>query len=388
MSKVVRIGVAGLGNMGTSHVESFLAKKVSRLELGAVCDANPARLAHYSQIPGFPDAKSMIRSGKIDAILIATPHFDHTETGSDALTQGLHVLVEKPLSVHKADCERLIAAYDKRPKQEQVFACMFNQRTDPHYVKMKQLIQRELGEVRRVNWIVTDWFRSEAYYASSAWRATWSGEGGGILVNQCPHNLDLLQWMFGMPTKVRAHAAFGKWHNIEVEDAVTAYLEFPNGATGVFVTTTGEAPGTNRLEVAGERGRLVMEGGKISFSRNVVPMSEFSRTSKELFARPEVWHIDIPVSGRGGQHSEIVQNFVDCILDGKTLLSPAVEGIRSVEIANAMILSHVLDKTVTFPMDSAQYEAELKRLIATSTHKKKADVPASGGGDFAKSFGT
>jgi predicted dehydrogenase len=263
---------------------------------------------------------------------------------------------------------------------------VFNQRTDPHYIKLRKMIQGgELGEIRRVNWIITDWFRTEAYYASGGWRATWKGEGGGVLANQCPHNLDLMQWLFGLPTKVRGFCQFGKWHEIETEDAVTAYLEYANGATGVFITTTGEAPGTNRLEVAGERGKVVLEGGKITFARNVVPMTEFSRTTTESFGRPEVWHIDIPVHGHGGQHNEVLQNFTEAVLDGKELIAPAQEGIRSVELGNAMVLSTLLDRTVSLPLDGAQYEAELAKLVATAKGKK-AKGPTAGGDDFAKSF--
>lgn len=370
MSKAVRLGIVGIGNMGTGHAESILAQRISRLELAAICDTNPDKRKRYPQIPGFADSQAMIRSGLVDAVLIATPHYDHTRIGIEVLAAGLHLLVEKPLSVHKADCERLIAAYTQRPKPEQVFCCMFNQRTDPHYTKLRHLIRSgELGEIRRINWIITDWFRTDAYYASGGWRATWEGEGGGVLANQCPHNLDLMQWLFGLPVKVRAHAQFGKWHAIETEDAVTAYLEYANGATGVFVTTTGEAPGTNRLEVAAERGRVVIENGTITFTRNVVPMSEFSRTA-DGFSRPETWTINIPVNGNGGQHNEILQNFTDCILDGKALIAPAVEGIHSVELGNAMILSSVLDQTISLPIDGAQYERELKKLIAAAKNRK------------------
>jgi len=383
----LRLGIVGIGNMGSGHLREILAGKISRLEVSAICDIDPAKLAKFPQVKGFTDSAAMIRSGVIDAILICTPHYDHTTIGIDALGQGLHVLVEKPLSVHKADCERLIAAYDKRPKKTQQFAAMFNQRTDPHYLKLRKMIQGgELGEIRRINWIITDWFRTECYYASGGWRATWKGEGGGVLANQCPHNLDLMQWLFGLPTKVRGFCQFGKWHDIETEDAVTAYLEYANGATGVFITTTGEAPGTNRLEVAAERGKVVIEGGKISFTRNLMPMSEFSQTTDQAFGRPEVWHIDIPVNGHGGQHNEVLQNFTEAVLDGTELIAPAQDGIRSVELGNAMVLSTLLDRTVTLPLDGAQYDAELKKLIASSTFQKKAAAKPVGGDDFAKSF--
>jgi predicted dehydrogenase len=387
--RTLRIGVIGIGNMGATHVQNLLDGKIRNCAVTAITDFDPKRCARFPAVAAFPDASKLIHSGLVDAVLIATPHFDHTTVGCEALRRGLHVLVEKPLSVHKADCEKLIAAYEQRPDRAQVFAAMFNMRTDAHYAKVRELIRNgELGEVRRISWIVTDWFRSEAYYASSAWRATWKGEGGGVLINQCPHNLDLLQWLFGMPTSVRAFCQFGRWHDIETEDAVTAYLEFPNGATGVFVTSTGEAPGTNRLEIAAERGRLVVENGKLSWIRNAVAMGEFSRTTSESFGRPETWNIDIPVAGGGGQHNEIIQNFVDAILDGKPLIAPAVEGARSVELANSFIYSSVTGQTVTMPLDGAAFERMLQKLIAESRHQKKVSAKAASADDFAKSRGT
>ena len=231
---------------------------------------------------------------------------------SHALQNGLHVLVEKPISVHKADCERLMAAHtDSR----QVFAAVLNQRTDPSYMKVREMIRNgELGEIRRINWIITNWFRSAAYYASSDWRATWAGEGGGVLLNQCLHNLDLFQWLFGMPQRVRGFCRMGRYHDIEVEDDVTAYFEYANDATAIFITSTGEAPGTNRLEVAAENGRLVLEDNALVFTKNEVPMSEFSRTTDKQFAGPATNESTFTFPNRGGQHVEILQNFVDAIL--------------------------------------------------------------------------
>jgi predicted dehydrogenase len=382
--KKVRIGIVGIGNMGTCHATSLLAGKVPRLELTAVADADAARRARVPSVPGFATTDEMIASGRIDAVLIATPHYDHTTLGIKALKAGLHVMLEKPISVHKADAERLLAAHRHK---RQVFAAMFNQRTDGFYRKIRQLIRGgELGEIRRVNWIITNWFRTETYYSSSSWRATWAGEGGGVLLNQCPHNLDLFQWMFGLPQRVRAFCHFGKYHAIEVEDDVTAYLEFANGATGVFITSTGEAPGTNRLEIAGERGRLVYENDRIVFTRNEVPMSEFARTSKESFAAPETWEVVIPAQNHGGQHNEVLKNFADAILDGVPLIAPGREGLRSVELANAMLYSTWTGQTVELPLNGARYERALKRKIATSMFKKKQVAAGAMPVDLSKSF--
>lgn len=379
----VRLGIVGLGNMGATHAHSLRAGKVSRLELGAVCDFNAARLSAFADLPGFTAADALIASGSVDAVLIATPHYSHTTIGIAALTAGLHVLIEKPISVHKADCERLMAAHrDKR----QVFAAMFNQRTEPVFRRIRTLLQEGgLGEIRRVNWVITNWFRTGAYYASGGWRATWAGEGGGVLLNQCPHNLDLLQWMFGMPVRVRAFCHFGRYHDIEVEDDVTAYLEFANGATGVFITSTGEAPGTNRLEITAEGGRVVCERDELHVTRNTVPMSEFSRTSAQAFAQPDSVDTRIPASDHGGQHNEILQNFADAILDGRPLIAPAAEGIHSVELANAMLLSTWLDRTVELPLDGARFE-RLLRQHARKSHCGKESVTSAPAEDFAKSL--
>ncbi|MCL6431748.1 MAG: Gfo/Idh/MocA family oxidoreductase [Anaerolineae bacterium] len=379
----VRIGIIGVGGMGSFHARYLLEGCVARASLTAVSDADPARLEPYKELKTFTDSRDLIRSGAVDAVLIATPHYYHTTIGCDALEQGLHVLVEKPISVHKADAERLIAAHRRK---DQVFAAMFQQRTTPHYKEIKRLVSSgELGRIQRACWIITDWFRPEAYYASGTWRATWKGEGGGVLVNQCPHNLDIFQWIVGMPVRVRAFCGLGKYHDIEVEDEVTAYFEYENGATAVLVTSTGEAPGTNRLEIAGDLGKLVLEFGQLTFYRNEVPASEFSRTSPAPFSKPGATRIEIPVAEDGGQHVEITQNFVDAILDGVPLIAPAEEGIRSVELANAMLYSHFTGQTVELPLDGAAYEAFLQGLIATSRQNKRA--PGAGPvTDMASSF--
>jgi len=383
--KKVRLGIVGIGNMGYSHATSVLAGKVPRLELTAVADTEPARRALAPGVAGFATLGEMIGSGLIDAVLIATPHYAHTTLGIEALQAGLHVMVEKPISVHKADAERLLAAHTNR---RQVFGAMFNQRTDRNYRKIRQLIGGgKLGAIRRVNWIITNWFRTEVYYSGSDWRATWAGEGGGVLLNQCPHNLDLLQWMLGLPQRVRAFCHFGKYHAIEVEDEVTAYLEFASGATGVFIASTGEAPGTNRLEIAGERGRLVYENDKITFTRNVVPASEFSHRAKEGFSAPKTQDVAMPALDHGGQHNEILCNFTDAILDGVPLIAPAAEGIHSVEFANAVLYSAWTGRTVELPLDGGRYERALKRKIAGSALKKKFVANRASPSNFAKSFG-
>jgi predicted dehydrogenase len=368
--KKVRIGLVGAGGgMAQFHAKNLQEGKIPLAELAAVCDIVPGFEQKYPGVPFFHDHRDLFRSGKIDAALIVTPHYYHTTQGIDALRAGLHVLVEKPISVHKLDCQKLIAAHRNK---KQVFAAMFNQRTDPHYLKVRELIRSgELGEIRRIHWTITNWFRSAAYYSSGSWRATWGGEGGGVLLNQCPHNIDLFQWLFGMPQVVHGFCQLGRYHDIEVEDDVTAYFEYKNKTTATFITSTGEAPGTNRLEVAAERGRLVLENGRLHFTRNEIPMSEFSRTTTQSFAAPATWEIEIPIQGTGGQHIEIIQNFAEAILHHRPLIAPAAEGLHSVELANAILYSSLRKKPVTLPLNPRAYASTLAKLIKASKAPKK-----------------
>ena len=381
----VRIGVVGLGNMGSVHARMLREGQAPGAVLAAVCDLDAARCAPFAEVPAFGDLRRLLAACAVDAVIIATPHYSHTTLGAEALRAGLHVLVEKPISVHKADAARLIAAHRNRA---QVFAAMFNQRTDPCYRKLRDLVRGgELGRIRRINWIITDWFRPCAYYASGGWRATWAGEGGGVLLNQCPHNLDLYQWIFGMPAAVRGFCRLGHYHDIEVEDDVTAYFEHPDGATGVFITSTGEAPGTNRLEVTAEQGRLVLENGRMAYTRNEVQTTAFSRTTKGHFSRPETWDVSIPLPAhRGEQHLGIIRNFVAAIRDGEPLVAPAAEGIHSVELANAILLSSLRARTVSIPLSAPAFARALKNLIASSKPRRKSRRTGAPATDFSKSF--
>ncbi len=383
--KSVRIGIIGMGNIGKHHAGYLLEGKVARCQLTAVCSTSPDKLADYAAkgVKIFGDAMELIRSKAVDAVIIATPHYQHTTLGIAAFEVGLHLMVEKPISAHKADAEKLIAAHRLNPKL--AFGGMFQLRVEPRYEKIRALIRGgDLGEIVRVNWVNTDWFRGEAYYASSAWRATWKGEGGGVLLNQCLHNLDVLQWLLGMPARTRGFCQLGRFHQIEVEDNVTAYLEWANGATGVFVSSTGEAPGANRFEIVGTRGTLVLENGKLMFTRNAADMIEFSRTAKTGFSKPDATTGEVPFTNATVPHATLMQNFVNAILDGEKLIAPGVDGIHSVELANAMVFSSLTKETVELPMSSAAWEAKLNQLIAESKLEKKVmQVQAS---DFASSF--
>jgi predicted dehydrogenase len=371
----VRIGIIGLGNMGSSHCKSIhLDHKVPGMELGAVCDISEERRAWAQKIlPGVPvfnNAADMYKSGHIDAVLIAVPHYDHPDLAIKGFDSELHVLVEKPAGVYTKQVLEMNGAAEKSDK---LFGIMYNQRTNPVYQKVRNLVQSgELGELKRAVWIVTNWYRPQAYHDSGSWRSTWEGEGGGTLINQNPHNLDLLQWMLGRPTKIRSFCSFGKYYDIEVEDDVTAYMEFANGASGVYITSTGEAPGTNRLEVSGDMGKIVVEDNIITFHRNRVSEREHNRTNTNAFKTPECWRCEIPAAKDGGeQHVGILKNFTNAILHGEPLLAPGEEGIHGLLISNAIHYSTWTDTLVNLDIfDHDHFYELLQEKIRKSTVKK------------------
>ena len=379
----VRLGIIGMGNIGSYHADYLLKGAVNRCELKAVCSPNSASLSKYKPLKTFTDGEALLRSGEVDAVIIATPPFQHAPLGIAAFEAGVHAIVEKPIAAHKADAQRLNDAHRQHP--DVLFGGMFQLRTEPRYLKIRDLITTgDLGDAVRINWINTDWYRTEAYYASGAWRATWRGEGGGVLLNQCLHNLDTLQWLCGMPARVRGFCGFGRFHTIETEDSATAYMEWANGATGTFIGSTGEAPGTNRLEIVGTLGRLVLENGRLQFTQLSEDACEFSKTAQHGFTKPESNTIEIPFENAVAPHATIVQNFVDAILDGEPLMVPGEEGIHSVELANAIVFSSLIGQTIELPMDAVRWEHKLSELIAESTHEKK--VTSVSADDFVSSF--
>lgn len=365
MSKV-KLGIIGYGKMGSQHAGSLVKGQVPQAELTAVADIDPGRIKKAKELCGdqlkvYESAEELIRSGSCDGVIIATPHYYHPSIAIAAMEAGLHVLVEKPAGVYTKQVEEM----DRVAKQHQdlVYCMDFNQRTNPLYQKLKELIEGgELGEIKRTIWIITDWYRSQSYYDQGGWRATWKGEGGGVLLNQNPHNLDLWQWMCGMPKRVKANVYYGKHRNVEVEDDVTALVEYENGATGCYITTVGDAPGTNRLEVDGERGKIVVEDDKMKFYRLRVPEPEFNATYQGGLGKPEVWDCEIPIKGKYTSHPGILANFCDAIQKGTKRIAPGEEGILGLQISNAIHLSSWLGGDwVDLPVDGDLFLEELKK---------------------------
>jgi len=385
----VNIAVIGVGNMGSVHVKD-IATRLPNTNLAAVCDTDRERADRYAaeyHVPAFYDYRELLQQAGLDAVLVATPHYDHTPISIEALEKGIHVLVEKPLAVHVNDGRKMTAAYEQaRAKYPNIqFGIMFMSRLHTHWAKIKKFLDSgQLGRLARATWIVTDWYRTQAYYDGSGWRATWRGEGGGVLLNQCPHNLDLYQWFFGMPQRVSGFAHIGKYHDIEVEDEVTAYFEHENGMVGHFIASTAESPGTNRLEIVGEMGKLTLENGKVRLAHNEHSMLENIRASKAAFDAVPYQSEELPCEPlMDWLHWKVTQAFADAILTGAPLLAHASEGLNSLTLGNAIMLSSFQGRPLTLPIDGQVYEMKLQELIKTSRYQK---VVHEAKVDFGKSF--
>ncbi|MCR5456657.1 MAG: Gfo/Idh/MocA family oxidoreductase [Clostridiales bacterium] len=371
----VRYGIIGIGNMGTTHLKNLMEGKIENAVVTCVADLKEERRNYaketYPELTVFSTGDELIEKGDIDAVIIVVPHYFHPYFAIKAFEKNLNVVCEKPAGVYTKQVKEMIEA---SKKSKGLFTMMFNQRTNCLYRKMREMVMAgEIGEVKRINWIITDWFRTQAYYDSGEWRATWSGEGGGVLFNQSPHQLDLIQWVPNMsPKRVRAYCNFGKYHDIEVEDDVTAYFEYENGATGVFITTTGDAPGTNRFELTGTLGKLICENDVLTFVKNDVEDRVQLRNEKNAYKKPNTETITVETDGQNPQHVGILRNFTNAILGKEPLFVQGEEGLKGVELQDACLLSEWTDQMVTLPIDDDLYLSELNKRIATS--KKKAHV--------------
>lgn len=371
--QIVRIGIIGIGNMGSGHAERIARGDISGMELVAVADERESRRDWArAQLPEtvhvYETADELMADPSVNAVLVAVPHYQHPALVIKALQHGLHVISEKPAGVYTGQVQEMNKEAERHP--ELTFAMMFNQRTNPIYIKMHEMVHSgDYGKIKRVNWIITDWYRTQHYYNSGSWRATWAGEGGGVLLNQCPHQLDLLQWICGMPVRVMSYMHEGKWHDIEVEDDVTTYMEFADGATGVFITSTGDAPGTNRFEIDLERAKLVCDNDQLTVYALDVNEREYCYTATEGFKKPDGHYVDVVLEGENTQHNGVLQAFTDHIISGAPLIAEGREGIRGLTLSNAMHLSHWLGHPVEIPFDEDLYLKELNKRRATSRAK-------------------
>lgn len=376
----VRFGIIGLGNQGTHYTLDLFGKGVIKNGyITALCDNNPAKINIMKEknedkaVVYFEDYIEMLDSGLVDAVVVETPHYQHPEIVTEALKRNIHVICDKPAGVYTKQVREM----NEIAKQSSAkFTMLFNQRTNCVYRKLKELIEQSaIGKLQRMTWKITVWFRPQCYYDSGSWRGTWQGEGGGVLINQCPHQIDLMHWVLGeMPTSVRAFCHYGKWHDIEVEDDVTAYFEFPSGMTGVFITSTGETPGVNRLEISGTKGMLVVENDKLRMCKLASDSQETSKTAKVWTKDIDCEWIDVETDGENPKHAGIINNFANALLGTEELFVPGTEGIKMVELMNAMELSGWNDgEKIILPVDEERYLKELNAHRAVSRFKISND---------------
>ncbi|MFC4777043.1 Gfo/Idh/MocA family protein [Paenibacillus sp. GCM10023252] len=396
MSTRLKVGLIGLGAIGAGMHVKYLDDLPS-VELTGVCDQvkeKADQIAEQYRTTAFYDYKELYEKADLDVVILAVPHYDHPKLAVEAFKRGIHVLCEKPIAVHLNDARMMTEAYEEARKQypKLQFGLMFQERTLPFYRKVKEIVASgQLGRLTRATWIHTAWFRSQIYYDSGDWRATWAGEGGGILTNQCPHTLDMYQWLFGLPARIAGHAHIGKYHNIEVEDEVTAYFEHENGMIGHLVATTAEIPGTNRLEIIGEYGKLVLEEGEITLHKNPESMLKYSQETTHRFSQMTAEKSIVPYDKDApAGHQVVAEAFFHRIQNGDSheLIAEGWEGERSLVLANGIMLSSFQDRTIQVPIDADAYEAKLKELASQSTYVKDVSAAAAANEDLSKSFGS
>lgn len=370
----IKVGIVGIGNIGYYHAKNINDGKIKGMKLVAVCDIDNKKLKKAKDelnVLTFDNHIDMLKDSDIDAVIVATPHYFHCEVAVDAFKCNKHVLTEKPAGVYTRQVNEMI---DEAKRSGKVFAIMFNQRTNPLYKKAKEIVSNgDLGQLKRLTWIITNWYRTQSYYDSGGWRATWKGEGGGVLINQAPHNLDLMQWIFGMPKRINGFCTVGKYHNIEVEDDATIYAEYENGANAIFITSTGEAPGTNRLEICGDRGKIVIEDGKLKWWKLHDDERKFCFEAKEDFCNPPFDYNEIVQDEQETAHCGILQNFANSILFDEPLISPGEQGLNELTISNATYLSSWKGEAVSLPFDEAEFETLLKQQFTDKNNKTNSD---------------
>lgn len=363
MPNKVNFAIVGCGNMGGAHLDNIMSGKIPNADVTAVCDIDENVLSRvyerYSGIKCCRDYTDLAAYDDIDAVIVATPHYIHPEIAAYFLQNGKHVLTEKPIGIMPSDIERLVRVAEDSDKK---FAIMFNQRTNPLFMRAHEIMQSgEIGKLKRAVWTVTNWYRTQSYYDSGGWRGTFRLEGGGVLTNQAPHQLDLMQWICGMPKAVKAFCTVGKYHNITVEDDATLCFEYENGATGLFITTTGDACGVNRLEISCDKGKMVLESGILKLYKHEVSERKFCFTEKNGFYQPPIEYSEYTEKESVEGHIAVLRNFCNAILSDEPLIACGSQGANQASITAAAYMSWFTGERQTIPVDAALYEAELEK---------------------------
>lgn len=359
-AKRLRIGVVGVGGMGYGHCKTMRAD-VPELELAAVSDSDAARAEKVAQefgVRAFGSWEEMVKSKLCQAILVATPHPFHPEIAVAAMKRKLHVLTEKPLSERVSTADKMLATAKKKGV---VLAVMFQQRFAGPFAKAIEIARSgRLGKLLRAFAAMPD-VRTQAYYNAGGWRATWRGEGGGVLINQSPHMTDIFVQLAGLPEKVRGRVST-RMHDIEVEDCADALLTYKDGGIGYIYASTIEPGGEGRIELFCENGRLLVTGGDVKLWEYKPAVSEFIRGATDMWARHKAEPVPVEFAKEWPNHKAVMKNFARHILFGEELLCSGESGLGQLELANAIILSGKTGKEVTLPLNRGAYDRLLKKL--------------------------
>ena len=357
--------IVGYGNMGGQYAEKIYNGKIKGLSLyGILCRNQPGQQKIRESMPEvtvFPNEESMFQAREnFDALIITTPHKEHVRVVERAQQAGLHVLCEKPLGVTVEECEAL--SYEDTGT---VNAMIFNWRAREVYRQVYEYIHSgKLGRLTQVIWVANFWYRPAYYHHASGWRSSWSGEGGGLLINQCQHLLDMWNWLFGQPCEVSARLGYGCYSDIDVDDKASLFFRHENGMWGTFLSSSGDSPGTNRLEILGEMGKLVVEDNRyFTIYKNEISTTEVSKTSQEMY--PKIPYVEErrEVEQTESEYTVILQNFIDAMEGREKPLAALCDGRRALENCNAAYLSDWQQKPLQIPCDCKAYDFELQKKI-------------------------
>ena len=363
----VRMALIGFGGMGSKYAAMIRNGQIDGMVLAGVCCRNaPGQKVLREEYPGvaiYRDVKdTLAHAAEFDAALIVTPHTSHVEIARQMVAAGKHILLDKPAGVYARQVRELTEQAEKAGVS---FGMMFNNRANPAFGKARELLQSgAIGTPVRAVWVCNTWFRTPAYHKSAPWRSSWNGECGGLLINQSQHYLDLWLWLLGMPDKVYTDLSFGRYVPITVDDAVDMQLLYDNGLHGTFISSTGEAPGVNRLEIWGDKGRLCVEDtARVFLDENEVSTTRFAAESTQVYGDLPHHCRELPVEPTPEMYQTILRNFCDHLRKGTPMIADGTDGLRAVELTNGAYVSAWLERKVQLPVEDGVFEELLHKKM-------------------------
>ena len=367
----MKLGIAGIGVIGESYLKLFKEGRIKEGEVAAVASRNTQRVEkileklNLQEVRVYGSLKEMLEKESLSGVIITTPHKLHVSMMKEALQMGVSVLTDKPLSSTRKEAEEMAVFAKDYP--DLVKGVLFNKRANPIHKEIKKIIESgELGILRRALYEVTDYYRSHRYYEESGWRGTYEEEGGGVLMNQAVHQMDLLTWFTDLPKEVMAFLKEGSHRPMTTENDAYLHLFYEGGGVGHFITSTHESPGVHRLELSFDQGQILMENEKtLKITKLQEPEEDFSRKTETLFAHVpgtlEVKEFE-PLEDKE-EHVRTIENFIRAIEGKEKIQSSLEEAVKSITLVNAAYLSHFTGKKGAMDFSLEEYDRELHRKI-------------------------